>query len=71
MRAICTFLAVSFVSASLASGSQFRVFYYLPKSDSSRLSMVLEAPDSGTAAKIFRALLPAARLSEVKQISAH
>lgn len=64
-------LAVLLLCAAVSSSSahQFRVFYYLPKGNSPRLEMTLEAPDPGTAAKIFSGLLPRARISEVKRVT--
>jgi hypothetical protein len=52
---------------SLLKAGQFMVYYFLPRGDSSRLSMTVEAPDSGTARRIFTGLLPNARISEVKE----
>ena len=63
MRTVICWLFLTVASHA----AQYLVYYYLPTGNNGRQTMEVEASDSGTARRIFQAMMPRARISEVKQ----
>jgi hypothetical protein len=62
-------LAVLLATVVASDANQYLIYYYLPTGNSGRQVMEIEASDSGTARRIFQAMMPRARISEVKQVA--
>jgi hypothetical protein len=64
MRAVICWLLLTVASHA----AQFLVYYYLPDGNSGRQVIEIEASDSEAARRIFQAMMPRARISNVKRV---